>query len=167
MALIKITKINAGAPGTKSYNGQPFEELTMEFTHDIGLTKYSAWLHSARVGDTFNIGKKILKSLCKSDQTAFEFEVLNPKYANHHVGSDVYPFEILEWKSESCIIARRMNTSGYYGVDGEYCDNYESDERNPTVVLRLHKNGGFYEAGTNYCPYILDESPYFYPDPSF
>lgn len=167
MALIKITKINAGAPGTSSYNGHALEELTMEFTHDIGLTKYNRWLHSARVGDTFNIGKKILESLRKSNQTAFEFEVLNPRYANHYVGTDIYPFEILEWKSESCIIVRRMKTGDYYGVMGEYSNIFESDERNPMVVLRLHKNGGFYESHSKCCPYILEEKPYFYRDPSF
>lgn len=167
MALIKITKINAGAPGTASYNGNALEQLTIEFTHDIGLTKYNRWLSSARVGDTFNIGKKVLEDIRKSNQTAFEFEVLQPRYANHHVGTDAYPFEIIEWKSESCITVRRMNTSDYYGTMGEYCNTYESDERNPVIMLRLHKNGGFYEKGSTCCPYILDEEPYFYRDPSF
>lgn len=166
MAQILITKINAGAQGTVSYNGKPYPELDIDFSKKIGLLKYSAWLWNVKVGDKLIIPYKMLESIKEASKGVFEFELCHPKYANKHYYSDVRPYEIIEWKSETRVVLREMDTADY-GPMGEYCDTYISNPNYPTFEVREHKNGGLYDAGTNSCPYILSDEPYYRRDPSF
>ena len=169
MARIRITKIYPGATGTtfnKSSNTYN-KELDYEYAKEIGLFKYSRWLHNIVEGDTLTVPFNSIEELKNAGNGTFEFEITHPEYANHSVGSDVYPFEIVEWKNERCILVREMDTADYTGCMGEHCETYKSNPNNPVIKLREHKNGAFYEAKTNCCPFILSDKPYYYRDPSF
>lgn len=165
MSQIRITKIFKGAPGTDKYSGTTIDAFV---ARDNGLLKHSAWLWNIREGDAIQVPYKEIEQVRENCKGLCEFELEHPKYCNHHVGTDVYPFEILEWKNERTIVVREMKAVGFQGCyDGHY-EGYESDPSNPSFVLRERKNGGWNEAGAgNYCPYILADAPYAYRDPSF
>ena len=161
MAYVKITQITKGAKGTSKFFP---EELDYQFAHDVGLTRHSMWLSDMKVGDNCIVPYKEIDNIRDRGKGVFEIELLHPKYANHQVGSDVYPYEVIEWLSETKIKVREMLTKG---DDGEHCKEYASNPDAPILVVREHKNGGFYVAGSNCCPYILSETPYCFRDPCF
>lgn len=165
MSQVRITKIVPGAPGTSKYWEDRVEAYA---ARDKGLLKHSAWLFDIRVGDKIQIPYRELEEVRKACEGLCEFELEHPKYCNHHVGTDVYPFEILEWKNERTIVVRQMKALGFKGCyDGHY-ERYESDPESPAITLRERKNGGFNMANQGtHCPFILSDTPYAYRDPSF
>ena len=169
MARIKITKINPGAPGTtfNKFSNTYNAELDFEYAKEVGLLKHSAWLYNICEGETLIVPYKDIERIREAGKGTFEFEITRPKYANHHVGSDTYPFEIIEWKNDHTVYVREMDTADYTGCMGEHCETYISNPKNPIILIREHKNGAMYEPHTNYCPYILSDKPYYYRDPSF
>lgn len=167
MAFIRITKINAGAKGTASYNGRNYPELKHDYAQEIGLLKYSRWLYNIKEGETLIVPFKMLEQIREAGKGTFEFQLEHPKYANQHLYSDVTPYEVVEWKSETCVVLRAMDTADYSGAMGEHCETYKSNTNNPTFTVREHKNGGLYDAGSRCCPYVLAEKPYYFRDPSF
>lgn len=164
MSQIRITKVYEGAPGTSGYNKS---KIDFEVARDTGLLKHSAWLYDVAEGDTLQVPYKELEQVRDACRGLCEFVLEHPKYANHHVGSDVYPFEIIEWKSERCITVRRMKITGFTGCYDGHCEGYESDPDAPIVTLRERRNGGWNTPGATCCPYILSDSPYYFRDPSF
>ena len=165
MSQVKVTKVYTGAPGTDRYAGNTVDFIVAK---EKGLLKHSAWLWNVQEGDKLQIPYKELEQVKKDCEGLVELELEHPKYCNHHVGTDVYPFEIVEWKNETTIVVRRMKPIGFKGCYDGHCESYESNEENPLITLRERKNGGFNEAGAgNHCPYILSDTPYFYRDPSF
>jgi len=164
MAYVKITHITKGAKGTSKFFP---DEIDYQYAHDVGLTKYSMWLSDLKVGDNCIVPFKEIENIREKGEGVFEIELMHPHYANHQVGSDVYPFEIVEWISETKVKVREMMTQGYVGEGGCHCEKYVSNPKAPTIIIREHKNGGLYEAGGRCCPYILSEKPYYYRDPCF
>ena len=165
MSQIRITKVYAGAPGTDKYSGTTID---FEEARDRGLLKHSAWLWNVREGEALQVPYKELEAVREACKGLCEFVIEHPGYCNHHVGSDVYPFEIIEWKSERCIVVRKMEIVGFHGCHDGHCDGYKSNDKNPLIVLRERKNGGWNEAGAgNHCPFILSDEPYYFLDPSF
>jgi len=162
MAYVTITKITKGAKGTSKYNP---EQLDYLYVRNVGLTKYSAWLSDLKVGESIIVPYKEIDNFRKKGKGVFEIELSHPKYANYHVGTDVYPYEIVQWISETIVIARRMLTKGCT-FDG-YCEEYISDPNAETITLREHKNGALYAVGTKSCPFILSNEPYYFRDPTF
>lgn len=162
MAYVKITRITKGAKGTSEFFP---EKLDYQYAHDVGLTKNCAWLSDLKVGDNCIVPYKEIDNIRKAGKGVFEFELIHPKYANHSVGSDTYPFEVIEWLSETKVKVREMLTKGEDG-DG-HCKEYVSNLKAPTLIVREHKNGGLYIPGTRECPFILSEKPYCYRDPCF
>ena len=165
MSQYRVTKIVTGAPGTSKYCP---DEIDAFAARDLGILRHSAWLFNIRQGEKVQIPHKEFPYVEQNCKGLCEFELEHPKYCNHHVGTDVYPFEIIEWKNESTIVVREMVPVGFHGCyDGHY-DSYESNPNNPLITLRERKNGGFNEAGAgNHCPYILSDVPYAYRDPSY
>jgi len=165
MSQIKITKVYAGAPGTSKYNSS---EIDCYAARDKGLLKHSAWLWDVREGEALQVPYKELEQVREACKGLCDFVIEHPQYCNHHVGSDVYPFEILEWVNERKIIVRQMKPVGFRGWQDGTCESYESVPTNPPIILRERKNGGWNEAGEGLCcPYILDDEPHYYRDPSF
>jgi hypothetical protein len=167
MAFIRITKIHKGAKGTWKYNGKSYKELDMDFAREIGLLTYSRWLWNVKEGDTLIVPFRLLDEIREKGKGVFEFQIEHPKYANQTLYSDTNPFEVVEWKSETCVVLRPMDTADYCGEMGEYCETYISRPDWPTFTVREHKNGGLYESGSRCCPYILAEKPHYRRDPSF
>lgn len=163
MAFVRITSITKGANGTCAYNG---EKLDAYYAKKVGLLKWSYWLHDLSVGDSVIVPLKDISAIKNAGKGVFEIELEHPKYANQIVGSDVYAFEVVKWTSETTVVLRELDTTDYDDI-GEYCNKYVSNPNNPLVVVREHKNGGLYETGSNYCPYILSDKPYYRRDPSF
>lgn len=150
---IKVNKINEDGKHVKNYDGKKM--ILWSSSLELGFP--CCVIHE---GDTLNVSKEKYNKLLENCGDFVEFEIVRPKYANYHVGTDVYPFEILEWKTDRKIVVRRLDES----VDG---DKFESNENNPTEIIREHKNGYFYRPNTNTCAFILSEKPYFYRDPCF
>lgn len=164
MSQYRVTKIVTGAPGTDKYHGTTIDAYA---ARDLGLLRHSMWLWNVKVGDRLQIPSKEIDEVIENCKGLCELELEHPKYANHHVGTDVYPFEIIEWKNERTIVVREMDVIGRHWPDG-HCDSYKSNPENPLITLRERKNGGWNEAGAgNHCPYILSDNPYFYYDPCF
>lgn len=163
MAYIRITSITPGAKGTAKYNPSI---LDYQYAKEVGLTKHSAWLHDVKVGDTLVVPYKEIGEIRKKGYGVFDLQIEHPKYANHSVGSDTYPYEVVEWLSETKVKVRQMDTDDYTEM-GEHCNKYISNPKNMTFVVREHKNGGLFEPGTNSCPYILSDKPYYRRDPNF
>lgn len=165
MSQYRVTKVYEGAPGTNKYKKDAVDAFA---ARDLGILKHSAWLFDIEVGDKLQIPSKEFPEVEKACKGLVEFELEHPGYCNHHVGTDVYPFEIIEWKNETTIVVRKMEGTGFRGCyDGHY-DGYRSVPENPLITLRERKNGGWNEAGAgNHCPYILSDTPYGYLDPSF
>ena len=88
------------------------------------------------------------------------------KFFNQRVGSDVYPFEVIEKRTDNLYIVREMDFTIGDWLDGEGKD-YKSVPTNAPVTIRRHKNGRFYETGTDCCPFVPSDKPYAYRDPSF
>ena len=164
MSQIRITKIFAGAPGTDEFRGTTIDAFQ---ARDRGLLKHSAWLWNVQEGDTLQVPSKELDEVRKACEGLCEFVVEHPRYCNHHVGSDVTPFEIIEWKTERCIVVRRMEITGFTGCYDGHCTGYKSNPKNPLITLRERKNGGWNEPGADCCPYILADEPYYFRDPCF
>lgn len=165
MSQIRITKIYKGAPGTCKYDNVSIDCMV---ARDIGLLRHSAWLWNVREGYALQVPYKELEQVRKACEGLCEFVLEHPKYCNHHVGSDVYPFEVIEWKTERCIVVRRMDITGFTGCYDGHATGYKSNPRNPPITLRERSNGGWNEAGAGrHCPYILSDEPYYFRDPSF
>lgn len=164
MAYVKITSITKGAKGTSRYFP---EQIDSKFAYDVGLEKYSMWLSDLKVGDHCIVPYKEIENIREKGKGVFEIELIHPKYANHQVGSDVYPFEIIEWITETKVKVRQMMTLGCAGEGGCGCEEYASNPEAPVLIVREHKNGGLYRPGTRECPFILSEEPYYFRDPSF
>lgn len=165
MSQIRITKVYAGASGTDKYSGRTIDS---EVARERGLLKHSAWLWNVKEGDALQVPYTELEEIRAACKGLCEFVLEHPRYCNHHVGSDVYPFEVIEWKTERCIVVRQMNPTGFHGCYDGHCDGYESDPTRPLLTLRERKNGGWGEAGSGrHCPFILSDKPYYFRDPSF
>ena len=165
MSQIRITKVYEGAPGTSGYDKK---SVDCEVARDKGLLKHSAWLWDVKVGDALQVPYKELEQVKEACKGLCEFVLEHPKYCNHHVGTDVYPFEVVDWKTERCIVVREMRCTGYTGFPDGHATGFASEPSNPTRVLRERSNGGWNEAGAGRCcPYILSDEPYYFRDPSF
>ena len=164
MSQIRIIKIYEGATGTDKYTGKRIDCFV---ARDRGLLKHSAWLWDVKEGDSLQVPYNELEDVREACKGLCEFVLEHPKYCNHHVGTDVTPFEIVEWKTERCIVVREMDITGFTGCYDGHATGYKSNPKNPLITLRERKNGGYNEPGGNYCPYILSDEPYYFRDPSF
>lgn len=102
-----------------------------------------------------------------------EVNIRNFKYMNHHVGSDVYPYEIIEVVSDRTIKVRRMHAepdhdNGYDWQEGGpwVCT---SDESRTVETVTRRKNGNWYPKGQKqlYNPFAFSSHPCKYRDPNF
>lgn len=106
-------------------------------------------------------------------EDTLELNIRNFKYVNHHVGSDVYPYEIVEVVNDRTIKIRAM----HYEPDKENGYNYyeggpwiiTSDPCQPLEVITRRKNGNWYPKGQKdwYNPFSFGSKPRKYRDPHF
>lgn len=92
---------------------------------------------------------------------------LQPKvYLTHHVGTDNYPYELIERRSEKVLWVREMDFEIGDAYDG--CStNCTPNIKNPIEEIRQHKNGLWYIRGSKCCPFSFSKEPHGYRDPSF
>lgn len=95
------------------------------------------------------------------------------KYANHQVGTDVYPYEIIEVVSDRKILVREMHTepdheNGYNYYEGGPWKCISTD-RYPIKAITKRKNGRWYPQGQKdwYNAFYLSNKPRKYRDPHF
>ena len=79
-------------------------------------------------------------------------------YINVHVGSDIYPYEVIEMKTKNIWVVRRMIVNG-----DEIVSN--PDENQNIEVRRFQPHKSFNLGGSRYA--YPDSEPDFYWDPSF
>lgn len=164
MAYIRVIEIVEGSKGTSKFDSK---KLDYKYCEKVGLLKYSAFLHDMKVGDTCLVSSKDFPEIQKKGEGVFKIQMERPKYANHSVGTDVYPYEIIEWKTDKTIMVREMDIEGFTGPYDGHCEGYKSNPNYEIITLREHKNGAYYIPGSTCCPFIPSESPYYYRDPSF
>lgn len=106
------------------------------------------------------------------------------KYANEHMYSDIQPWEVIEERSETTIVVRRMKSTlkesakkelhesfvpggflGHFDNDTQEWD-IEPDEGGIVLTLRKHKDGRWCQAGCS-TPFILAGAPERFYDYNF
>ena len=106
------------------------------------------------------------------------------KYANEHMYSDIHPWEVIEERSETTIVVRRMKSTlkekakqelhesfvpggflGHFDNDKQEWD-IVPDENGSVLTLRKHKDGAWYQAGGS-TPFILAAAPIRFYDYNF
>lgn len=106
-------------------------------------------------------------------------------YMSQFVGSDVNAFEVVEICTPNKFKVRELKATlteqakedlkhsfvpgGFFG----HTDNsqqewvFESDEENPIIEIRRHKNGNYYQACERTCPFVAVKEPYKFYDYNF
>ena len=125
----------------------------------------------------------------KADDLAFEIRyhkimAQDKKYASEHLWSDVHAYEILEEKTPTTLLVRRLKATrtqesreqmadsfvagGFVGHFDNYLQEwtFESDESNPVIAIRRHKDGLFYAPHSSCC-FSIHEKPYEFYDFNF
>lgn len=87
------------------------------------------------------------------------------RFFTQQVGSDRYPYEVIEKVNDSHYIVKEMDFD--YDYPSGDCYNFKSRPTNREVHIRRHKDGRFYEPRTNWSTYYPTEEPEAYRDPSF
>ena len=141
------------------------------------------------------IDKKLSdNSLCFSERQDLEDErerltieilPIDKKWFTQFVWSDAHCFEIVEQRTPDLYMVRRMKATITPEADkklkdsfipGGFCghfDNslqewsFESDDNNPVIAIRRHKNGKFYAANTRTCPFVMLDHQFEHYDYNF
>lgn len=148
---------------------------------------------SARLQGDNEKADRVFKDLTRETAEAKELEerrdflrivLLDKKYANQYMYTDVQPWEVIEEKSEYKIVVRRMKSTLKEGAKKELHDSFvpggflghfdnskqewiiEPDENGIVTTLRMHKDGYWYEAGCS-TPFKLAAKPERYYDYNF
>ena len=95
---------------------------------------------------------------------------LDPKFMCEYCYSDRHAYEALRAEAPKRMVirqlnAKRVNIGEYYMSDAQKYE-FSSNPKAPEVVVRLHKNGRWYEKG-NCNPFGITREPYEYFDFSF
>lgn len=104
----------------------------------------------------------------KAELEFHEIMMQEKKYATEWLWSDAHVYEIIEEKSEKAITVRRMKATikpeaqkalhDSFEIEG-FCGhfdnnlqewNFESDESNPIITIRKHKDGLWYANGSRF-----------------
>lgn len=106
-------------------------------------------------------------------------------YMSEYLYSDRYAYEVVEVYSWDKMAVRRLKATevqearnariesfipgGFVGTfDNSLQEwNFESDEMNPILIVRRHKDGAFYRSNTRTCRFIPQVEPYEYYDFNF
>ena len=90
---------------------------------------------------------------------------MNKKYFSQVVGSDIYPYEVVEVVSDKKVIVREMSFK-WKVYEGD-CYDYKSTNK-PTKTITLRKNNHWYQVGDsmNGCRFYPKDEPIAYRSPS-
>lgn len=107
------------------------------------------------------------------------------KFFTEFLYTDAHAYEVIEQKTENCYVVRQFNVEltaeakkdlmesfepgGFCGHFDNGCQEwiYTSNENNPLITIRRHKNGKFYRSNTNTCPFVMMNEPYEHYDYNF
>lgn len=170
---IKITSVVAGSECQHKYYSDYHKkeidtnEIDMDWAQEAGLWKGYRWMSNIRVGDTIVINTDVAEKLPEIAAGNFNYEEIVAKYMNQTLYSDTNAFEVLEWITPKKAKIRELKPKFQEGEWHESSDEFEQDPDATPFIVRMHKNGGFYEAGSRHCPYMPTEHPHYYYDMSF
>lgn len=106
-------------------------------------------------------------------------------YMTECLHSDAHAYEVVEVYSWNKMDVRRLKATekpearearlasfipgGFVGTFDNSLQEwtFESDESNPILTVRQHKNGNFYRPGTRTCPFVMRDTPYEHYDFNF
>lgn len=93
---------------------------------------------------------------------------LNPKFMCEYCYSDRHAYEVLRIETAKRMVIRQLNAIRVDDRGMSDAQNYafSSNPKAPEVVVRLHKNGRWYEKG-NCNPFGITHEPHEYFDFSF
>lgn len=148
---------------------------------------YKAWK-----ADPSDKSKEVAFHLQCDKTRQLEDRILNNKpymgerlYMTECLHSDAHAYEVLEVYSRDRMDVRRLKATekpearearlasfipgGFVGnFDNSLQEwTFESDESNPILTVRRHKNGNFYRPGTRTCPFVMRDAPYEHYDFNF
>lgn len=121
----------------------------------------------------------------KREKKQLETLILPKKYASRFLWSDVDAYEVVGEKSETCILIRELDAELTEEssrklhdsfVSGGFCGHFDNDlqewefksnESNPIIEVRRHKDGNYYFAHDKSCPIVLYAKPYKHYDYNF
>lgn len=157
---------------------------------DSSKLELIAW--KARREDEGNEEKrKAFREQClKSEQIKRSIENNKPFmaekwYMTEYLHSDAHAYEVVEVYSRGKMDVRQLKATekpearearmasfipgGFVGTfDNSLQEwDFESDESNPIITVRLHKDGCYYRAGTRTCPFRMEDGPYEHYDFNF
>ena len=107
------------------------------------------------------------------------------KFFTEYLYSDAHAYEIIEQRTPDMYIVRRLNAEiteeaskalKESFIPGGFCGHFDnslqewtfsSNEKNPLITIRRHKNGKFYAPNTRTCPFIMHDAPYEHYDYNF
>lgn len=93
-----------------------------------------------------------------------KIETKTPLYATYYGYSDRHAYEVIERKSPSTFIIRRLKATNRGGI-GEQKWTFESDPAQPTLTIRRKRNKMGWCSGSMF--FTLAEEPYEFYDWSF
>ncbi len=126
----------------------------------------------------------------KSDQLRKRIENNQPFtaerwYMTEYLYSDAHAYEVVEVYNENKMDVRQLKATekqearearmasfvpgGFVGTfDNSLQEwDFESDESNPIITVRRHKDGWFYRPNTRTCPFVMHDSPHEHYDFNF
>lgn len=164
---VRITSIIAGSQCESKWSREGYREIAMDWAKEHGLFDNSRWMHSIKEGETLVLNVEISAKLPEIASGNFTYEEIVAKYMNQTLYSDTNAFEVLEWLTPKKALIRELKPKFKDGEWHESTDEFEKDPDATPFIVRMHKNGGFYESGSRHCPYIPTEHPHYYYDMSF
>lgn len=121
----------------------------------------------------------------KIERIKIELLPNDKKYFSEYLYTDVHAYEVIEQRTPDMYIVRRLHAEltdessnalresfepgGFFGHFNNGCQEwtFTSDENNPLITIRRHKNGCFYAPKKRYCPFIMHDEPYEFYDYNF
>lgn len=183
MATIKISK-----KAQKYYNSEVLEELCEKIDQlkngkELMWKAYQSAKNACKPSDADTYWKEYMAlthdiKVCEAKKEEIEIVLSGEVYMNKYVGSDCYPFEVLEILSPSTFVIREMiaenctwkNKSVSIGgfcahVEGDQEWEYKSDESAPSFRVKRTKRHGFSDG--HWKNYYIHSKPIKYWDPNF
>lgn len=159
----------------------------LEDSRKLETITYKAW----RADEANETKRKAFHEQCRqSEQIQKRIEKNSPFakekwYMTEYLYSDAHAYEVVEVYGKNRMDVRQLKATekpeakeermasfipgGFVGTfDNSLQEwDFESDERNPIITVRLHKDGCYYRAGTRTCPFRMEDGPYEHYDFNF
>lgn len=122
---------------------------------------------------------------CRADYIRTELLPNDKKWFTQFLWSDAHCYEIVEQRTPDLYCVRQMDATITPEADkalkesfipGGFCGHFDnslqewtfkSNEKNPVIAIRRHKNGKFYASNTRTCPFVMLNHQYEHYDYNF